>query len=554
MGKTSLNISQLVHSKQSWKADMDPAGQVLTCFRAGLERLLSGLYAGISITEMWSEYPRGLMWRRSSGFTLDAAAMRPSSFWNCFTVSGWPSLTLLTAVRMTSIRAGDNRARNLAKSHNTPRKVILCTLSSVQSCRREQHLDAELPGALNEPISTNRPNADALELQRGQRCIHAFCEGTGPVSEGKWELKLPQSDVEIVDAKANFESEVWKQFDFPVKRNEKEEKSFTLYMVIELGGTELNICDHHRSSISFSMPEPLNTPGAPMSNSTHVMFRGTTSPLQSNSLRFWCKCSFIEIYNEQIFDLLHSASARRPLREDKKKRVFVQGAVENYAASAAGAYQGRPRHSPGPRKQRKPLTNCTEGSALIRLYTTLTSNSRSSLRWMLPPPVSEAGDSVCLHGCAYFSRKLSAAEQNYDIGNRELLAIKLALEEWQHWLEGALHPFTVITDNKNLQYIREAKRLNTRQARWALFFTRFHYQITYRPGSENGKANSLSRLYGPEEPTEPEPIIPTKLILSPIVWDLEEKIHTARGSEAAHSYLWYIGATVLHVLRYQGGS
>ena len=33
-----------------------------------------------------------------------------------------------------------------------------------------------------------------------------------------------------------------------------------------------------------------------------------------------------------------------------------------------------------------------------------------------------------LHPCAYYSRKFTPAEQNYDIGNRELLAIKLALE------------------------------------------------------------------------------------------------------------------------------
>jgi len=46
--------------------------------------------------------------------------------------------------------------------------------------------------------------------------------------------------------------------------------------------------------------------------------------------------------------------------------------------------------------------------------------------------------------------KLTPAEQNYNIGNRELLAIKLALEEWRHWLEGAVHPFSVITDHKDL--------------------------------------------------------------------------------------------------------
>ncbi len=63
----------------------------------------------------------------------------------------------------------------------------------------------------------------------------------------------------------------------------------------------------------------------------------------------------------------------------------------------------------------------------------------------------QQGNPSRLHPCAFFSRKLSPAERNYDIGNRELLAIKLALEEWRHWLEGAQHPFTVLTDHKNLQ-------------------------------------------------------------------------------------------------------
>lgn len=69
------------------------------------------------------------------------------------------------------------------------------------------------------------------------------------------------------------------------------------------------------------------------------------------------------------------------------------------------------------------------------------------------------------------------------MGDRELLAIKLALEEWRHWLENAAQPFVVWMDHKNLEYIRSAKRPNARPARWALFFTRFQLSITYRPGS-----------------------------------------------------------------------
>ncbi|KAK3541219.1 hypothetical protein QTP86_016809 [Hemibagrus guttatus] len=72
----------------------------------------------------------------------------------------------------------------------------------------------------------------------------------------------------------------------------------------------------------------------------------------------------------------------------------------------------------------------------------------------------QQGNPSRLHPCAFFSHKLNPAERNYDIGNRELLAIKLALEEWRHWLEGARHLFLVLTDHKNLEYLRAAKRLN----------------------------------------------------------------------------------------------
>jgi len=100
-----------------------------------------------------------------------------------------------------------------------------------------------------------------------------------------------------------------------------------------------------------------------------------------------------------------------------------------------------------------------------------------------------------MHPCAYLSRRLTPAERNYDVGNRELLAVKVALEEWRHWLERAQHPFIVWTDHKNLEYIRQAKRLNSRQARWTLFFNRFLFTLSYRPGFRNIKPDALSRLY-----------------------------------------------------------
>ncbi|XDV44694.1 hypothetical protein PO909_012935 [Leuciscus waleckii] len=144
------------------------------------------------------------------------------------------------------------------------------------------------------------------------------------------------------------------------------------------------------------------------------------------------------------------------------------------------------------------------------------------------------GNPSTLHPCTFFSKKLSPAEQNYDVGNRELLAIKLALEEWRHWLEGATHPFEVITDHRNLEYLRDAKRLNTRQARWSLFFTRFNFTVSYRPGSKNIKADSLSQLYQPDSiPAPPETILPPAVIVSPIQWSLDDHIAEATLAEPA---------------------
>lgn len=127
------------------------------------------------------------------------------------------------------------------------------------------------------------------------------------------------------------------------------------------------------------------------------------------------------------------------------------------------------------------------------------------------------GNPPKLYPCAYHSRKLNSAERNYDMGDRELLATKAAFEEWRHWLEGATHPFVVLTDHKNLEYLRMAKRLNPRQARWSLFFSRFNFTVTYRPGSKNTKADALSRQYeGEQVPQQPDTIIPSTLIVAPI--------------------------------------
>ncbi len=171
---------------------------------------------------------------------------------------------------------------------------------------------------------------------------------------------------------------------------------------------------------------------------------------------------------------------------------------------------GTPKLGPPSRSSRRP-------SALLPSSCTLIPSTADAFTTVVGAVLSQHhGEPPHLHPCAYYSRKLSPAERNYDIGNRELLAIKLALEEWRHWLEGAQHHFTVISDYKNLEYLRSAKRLNPRQARWALFFTQFQFFITYRPGDKNVKADSLSRIHAPKEPSSLEPILPPAILVSPV--------------------------------------
>ena len=72
-----------------------------------------------------------------------------------------------------------------------------------------------------------------------------------------------------------------------------------------------------------------------------------------------------------------------------------------------------------------------------------------------------------LHPVAFHSRKFSPAEINYEIHDKELLAIVDAFKHWRRYCEGATHQVQVFSDHQNLEYFTTTKVLNRRQARWA---------------------------------------------------------------------------------------
>ena len=108
-----------------------------------------------------------------------------------------------------------------------------------------------------------------------------------------------------------------------------------------------------------------------------------------------------------------------------------------------------------------------------------------------------------LHPIAYFSKKMAPAECNYEIYDKELLAIIRCLEEWRPELEGTDLPVQILTDHKALEYFMTTKKLTRRQVRWAEFLSRYNFTITYRTGKANEKADALTRRPG-DRPTTAE--------------------------------------------------
>ncbi len=110
--------------------------------------------------------------------------------------------------------------------------------------------------------------------------------------------------------------------------------------------------------------------------------------------------------------------------------------------------------------------------------------------------LSQYSDNGILHPIAFYSKKHSPAECNYEIYDKELLAIIRCFEEWRAELEATAEPILVLTDHHNLKYFMSKKLFNRRQARWSDFLSRLNYKIDYRPGKAGGKPDALTRRSG----------------------------------------------------------
>src|SRR5437588_10212915 len=98
-----------------------------------------------------------------------------------------------------------------------------------------------------------------------------------------------------------------------------------------------------------------------------------------------------------------------------------------------------------------------------------------------------------LHPVAFQSHKMEKAERNYEIHDKELLAIVTAFKVWHHHYHGSQFPIQVITDHNNLRYFMTTTKLNQRQVYWAEKLAQYDFQINYWPGKSGGKPDALSR-------------------------------------------------------------
>jgi hypothetical protein len=95
------------------------------------------------------------------------------------------------------------------------------------------------------------------------------------------------------------------------------------------------------------------------------------------------------------------------------------------------------------------------------------------------------------HPVAYFSKRLSSAEENYNIRDKELAAQVFALRHWRCYLAAGL-PFVVITDHHSLTSFSQQELSSGRLARWASMLQDYEYSVQYRRGQDN-VADALSR-------------------------------------------------------------
>ena len=128
---------------------------------------------------------------------------------------------------------------------------------------------------------------------------------------------------------------------------------------------------------------------------------------------------------------------------------------------------------------------------------------------------------------AYASRRLTPAEENYTITERETLAVVYALQVWRLYL---FKHFQVFTDNQAVTYLHSKRHLSRREARWVEFFADFHFSTHHIPGKLNS-ADGLTR-----QDVSPKLASPPEVHLNSIEYVLEVNEDVSKTIKDAYPF------------------
>jgi hypothetical protein len=141
-----------------------------------------------------------------------------------------------------------------------------------------------------------------------------------------------------------------------------------------------------------------------------------------------------------------------------------------------------------------------------------------------------------LQPVAYMSKKLLAAEKNYPVHHKELLAVIVALKTWRHLVHGSQCVVRVLTDHKSIIHLQTQPKLSERQVRWNEFLSEFgnDLKIEYQAGKDNVVADALSRRADLQDPADdastPSPPIVNNI--TSVTTDLMQEIKNEYANDA----------------------
>ena len=98
------------------------------------------------------------------------------------------------------------------------------------------------------------------------------------------------------------------------------------------------------------------------------------------------------------------------------------------------------------------------------------------------------------HPVAYYSKKITIAQQKYSTIEKETLGLILALSHFEVYLSGTSNPVKVFTDHNPLSFIQRYKNKNQRLMQWSLVLQEWDLNIQHIPGKENIIPDTLSGI------------------------------------------------------------